>query len=172
MTTVIVSRRRFWKPFPLLATSAPLAISWSLGHLSLRSGGRSLIDTMLISFPCRSSLFTSHLNLNETATNSTVPWGLWALPTSLEDFSLPTLPNVSNVPGIGRRKRQASQDSTSLPDLPSFESDPPHSLLDDKPLRHFSNLRTRVPATNEESGQRKKGKGAADRFLQSQRNVT
>ena len=170
MTTVIVSRRRFWKPFHLLATSAPLAISWSLGHLSLRSGGRSLIDTMLISFPCRSSLFTSHLNLNETATNSTVPWGLWALPTSLEDFSLPTLPNVSNVPGIGRRKRQASQDSTSLPDLPSFESDPPHSLLKDKPLRHFSNLR--VPATNEESGQRKKGKGAADRFLQSQRNVT
>ena len=61
MTTAIVSRRRFWKPFPLLATSAPLAISWSLGHLSLRSGGRSLIDTMLISLLFSLSQLSLHL---------------------------------------------------------------------------------------------------------------
>ena len=165
MTTVIVSRRRFWKPFHLLATSAPLAISWSLGHLSLRSGGRSLIDTMLISFPCRSSLFTSHLNLNETATNSTVPWGLWALPTSLADFSLPTLPNVADVPGIGRRKRQVSEDSTGLPKFSptSFESDPP-SLGDEDPLTALSNNRE----TMRTSGQRRKG----DRRPGSQRSPT
>jgi len=87
-----------------------------------------------------SSLFTSHLNLNETATNSTVPWGLWALPTSLTDFSLPTLPNVADVPGIGRRKRQVSEDSTGLPKFSSFESAPP-SLGDEDPLDALSNNR-------------------------------
>ena len=35
-----------------------------------------------------------------------MPWGLWALPTTLDDLSLPTLPNVQDVPGLGRRRRE------------------------------------------------------------------
>lgn len=116
--------------------------------------GKIHVDWDWFSFPWISSLFTSHLNLNETATNSTVPWGLWALPTSLADFSLPTLPNVADVPGIGRRKRQVSEDSFGLPKFSptSFESDPP-SLGDEDPLTALSNNRE----TMRTSGKWRKG---------------
>ena len=107
----------FWKMFPPLAAWALSAISSSLEHLSSPSGenfNRCYADSP---FQIPSSLFTSHLNLNETSTNSTVPWGLWALPTTLEDLSLPTLPNVQDVPGLGRRRRETPQEATVAEDF-------------------------------------------------------
>ena len=102
----IAYQRTFWKMFLPPAAWALLAISLSLEHLSSPSGENFNRCHAHSPFPTPSSLFTSHLNLNETSTNSTVPWGLWALPTTLEDLSLPTLPNVQDVPGLGRRRRE------------------------------------------------------------------
>ena len=102
----IAYQRTFWKMFLPPAAWALLAISLSLEHLSSPSGENFNRCHAHSPFPIPSSLFTSHLNLNETSTNSTVPWGLWALPTTLEDLSLPTLPNVQDVPGLGRRRRE------------------------------------------------------------------
>ena len=47
--------------------------------------------------PSSSSLFTSRVSLNSTASNTSVPWGLWSLPTSLDTLSLPTLPDVAAI---------------------------------------------------------------------------
>ena len=102
----IAYQRTFWKMFLPPAAWALLAISSSLEHLSSPSGENFNRCHVHSPFPTPSSLFTSHLNLNETSTNSTVPWGLWALPTTLDDLSLPTLPNVQDVPGLGRRRRE------------------------------------------------------------------
>ena len=46
-----------------------------------------------------------------------MPWGLWALPTTLDDLSLPTLPNVQDVPGLGRRRRETPQEATVAEDF-------------------------------------------------------
>ena len=105
----------FWKMFLHPAAWALSAISSSLEHLSSPSGEN--FDRCHSHSPFPSSLFTSHLNLNETSTNSTVPWGLWALPTTLDDLSLPTLPNVQDVPGLGRRRRETPQEATVAEDF-------------------------------------------------------
>ena len=102
----IAYQRTFWKMFLPPAAWALSATSSSLEHLSSPSGENFNRCHVHSPFPTPSSLFTSHLNLNETSTNSTVPWGLWALPTTLDDLSLPTLPNVQDVPGLGRRRRE------------------------------------------------------------------
>ena len=108
----IAYQRTFWKMFLPPAAWALLAISLSLEHLSSPSGENFNRCHVHSPFQTPSSLFTSHLNLNETSTNSTVPWGLWALPTTLDDLSLPTLPNVQDVPGLGRRRRETPQEET------------------------------------------------------------
>ena len=113
----IAYQRTFWKMFLPPAAWALSAISSSLEHLSLPSGENFNRCHVHSPFPTPSSLFTSHLNLNETSTNSTVPWGLWALPTTLDDLSLPTLPNVQDVPGLGRRRRETPQEATVAEDF-------------------------------------------------------
>ena len=114
----IAYQRTFWKMFLPLTVWAPSAISSSLEHLSSPSGENFNRCHAHSPFPTPSSLFTSHLNLNETSTNSTVPWGLWALPTTLDDLSLPTLPNVQEVPGLGRRRRRETpQEATVAQDF-------------------------------------------------------
>ena len=58
-----------------------------------------------------SALFSNVVDLNSTASNATVPFGLWALPT-LADLP-PILPNIT---ATGRRKRSLDDNDLEYDD--------------------------------------------------------
>lgn len=64
---------------------------------------------------CCSALFSNVVNLNSTASNATVPFGLWAIPTLAD---LPLLSDLTpNITASGRRKRSLGDNDVDGVDM-------------------------------------------------------